>query len=248
MFGNGDIGLGPNSDRGEALLSCSFDVQNVDSLRYGTKHCPRSESDEFVMLREMHHRLANWMVILSSMLRREFASSELSQLPDSVHRYEARICAFANLNRCLAVGAEPGRISIQWYIEQLCEALAEALLKPIGVRCEVHVDEGVLPSERCELLGLVIAELLTNSAKHAFQGRDAGLVRVEIANAGDRWVCTVSDNGLGMEAASAGVGSRIIGSLLRALDAKLVRRSSPGGTSVAIVVPATGEPQAGLLE
>ena len=177
------------------------------------------------------------MALLTSVLRREFAKSTSPDLQASVARCEARIVAFGNLHRVLVVGVAPGRTSVQSYIERLCKALSEALLKPLGIRCEVSADAGALPSERCERLGLVIAELVTNAAKHAFRGRTHGLIRVELISRANFLVCTISDNGIGAEMASPDAGSKILEQLVRALDGILVRRSGRGGTSIVVTCP-----------
>jgi two-component sensor histidine kinase len=103
-----------------------------------------------------------------------------------------------------------------------------------GVRCEVFADAGEFPGERCERLGLVITELVTNAAKHSFHGRNDGLVRVELIKRIDSWVCVVSDNGVGTAVRSLGVGSKIVKRLVRALGGKLVRKSRRDGTSVVV--------------
>jgi two-component sensor histidine kinase len=81
-------------------------------------------------------------------------------------------------------------------------------------------------------LGLVITELVTNAAKHGFRGRNEGLVRVELINKIDSWVCIVFDKGVGAGTASMGVGTKIIEQLVRALGKNLVRRSDRYGASV----------------
>ena len=193
-----------------------------------------SETDQFLLLREMHHRFANSFAILMGMLRREFGASMQLRLGESFDRIETRVAAFGALHRFLTIGAEKRRISAHSYIEQLCAALAEAILNPLGVRCEVSADVAFLPAERCELLGLIIAELVTNSAKHGFQGRVGGFVRIEFLNTTESWTCIVSDNGTGSSVPSMGVGSRILARLVRALDAELVSKSGPKGTSSAV--------------
>ncbi|HEX4160373.1 MAG TPA: sensor histidine kinase [Rhizomicrobium sp.] len=191
-----------------------------------------TEPNEFLLLRETHHRFANTLTVLMSMLRQEFAPTPA--LRESISRCEARIAAFGNLHRCLVVGAADEWISAQGYIEHLCGALSDALLRPLGVRCEVVADEGEVPRGRCEQLGLIITELVTNAAKHAFRGRNDGLVRVELINRSDCWVCTVSDNGVGAGAASAGTGSKILEQLVRALGGNLIRKSGRFGTSITV--------------
>jgi len=194
----------------------------------------RGDAHEFLLLREMHHRFANTFTALSSTLRREFALSTSPDLQDSLARCEQRIVAFGNLHRRLLVGAGTDWMSVQSYVERLCEALSEAVLEPLGVRCEVFVDAGELPGERCERLGLVIAELAMNAAKHAFSGRNDGVVRVELLNRIDSWVCVVSDNGVGSRQSRSGAGSKILDQLVSSLDGTLARKSGAHGTSVIV--------------
>lgn len=219
---------------GGGVLSNSTAFQELDLTAPPTDRLVPRETNEFLLLREMHHRLANTLTVLASVLRHEVTESASPELRDSLARCEARVVAFGNLHRSLAVGAANDWISVQYYIEHLCEALSEALLKPLGVRCEVFADAGEFPGERCERLGLVITELVTNAAKHAFHGRNDGLVQVELINRIDSWVCVVSDNGVGTTMVSLGVGSKILEQLVRSLGGNLVRKSGRDGTSVVV--------------
>jgi two-component sensor histidine kinase len=195
------------------------------------------QTEEFLLLREMHHRVANTLMVLTSMLQREFAQSASSELLDSLARYEARVVALGNLHRSLVVGTASNWISVQYYIEHLGKALSEAILKPLGVRCEVIADDGGFSGERFERLGLVIAELVMNAAKHAFHERNDGLVRIELINRSDSFVCIVSDNGKGTNMASPGAGSEILKQLVRSLGGSFVRKSGDNGTSVIVTCP-----------
>ena len=128
----------------------------------------------------MHHRHANTLMMLSSLLRREFALTTSPDLRDLLDRYEARIVAFGNFHRSLIVGTEDDWVSVDHYVEHLCEVLSEAILKPLGIRCEVFADAGEFAGDWCERLGLVITELVTNAAKHAFQGRIVALCELRL--------------------------------------------------------------------
>lgn len=194
-------------------------------------------ADEFLLLREMNHRLANTLTVLISVLRCDIELAASPSLQDALARLEKRILAFSRLHRSLIIGAANNWISVQYYVEHLCQALSDAVLEPLGVVCEVHVDAGELPSERCELLGLVIAELVTNAAKHAFGDRDDGVVRVELVRKADAWLCTVSDNGSGKSTETHGPGLKIVGQLVRTMGGHFARKSGPSGTSTAIICP-----------
>ncbi|WP_128949184.1 sensor histidine kinase [Bradyrhizobium guangzhouense] len=190
--------------------------------------------DELMLLRETNHRFANTLTVLAFALRREFASSISAETRRSFERCEATIAAFGMLHRSLIVGGMQGKISLSAYMEQLCRALSEALLSPMGVGCELISEVGEIPAGRCERLGLVVAELVTNAARHAFGGRDKGMVRVNIFEEGTTLVCIVSDDGRGMHIAAGGAGSRILKQLVHALDGEMIVRSGPRGTSVLV--------------
>jgi two-component sensor histidine kinase len=214
----------------EAAGSRQFDTLPDDNS------IPR-KLDEFLLLRETHHRLANTFTVLVSILRCDLAPFASRDLGKAFARLEEQILAFGKLHRSLLVGARSDWISVQYYVEHLCKALSDALLQPLNLACEVHVDAGELPSERCEVLGLVIAELVTNAAKYAFCNRVDGLVRVELVQKVDAWLCTVSDNGEGTRTAMPGVGSKIVEQLVRTMGGRVATRSGLSGTSTAIIFP-----------
>lgn len=109
-----------------------------------------------------------------------------------------------------------------------------AVLAPLDVRCEVSVDRGILPSASCERLGLIIIELVTNAAKHAFTDLDDGVVRVELISRSGRWFCTVSDNGNGMAMPISNSGTRILADIAHMIGGTLALQSGTNGTSVSV--------------
>lgn len=55
----------------------------------------------------------------------------------------------------------------------------------------------------CERLSLIIVELVTNAAKHAFPDQQPGLIRIEAFYGDGFWHCTVKDSGVGLAAHEA---------------------------------------------
>jgi len=121
-----------------------------------------------LIFREIHHRMKNTFTILIALLHFDFRSLVTPDARQAICQFEQRILAFGSLYRTLSSGCEDGNVPVARYMEELCRALALAVLEPIGVRCDVTVDDGFLEARRCERLGLMIAELVMNAAKHAF--------------------------------------------------------------------------------
>ena len=89
--------------------------------------------------------------------------------------------------------------------------------------------------------GLVVNELLTNSLKHAFQGREGGTITLHSVVNGDGCRVTVADDGVGLPEGETWpkpgkLGALIARSLTENAKAEFNVTSSPGeGTRVTIV-------------
>jgi two-component sensor histidine kinase len=159
--------------------------------------------------------MKNTLALLGAWLRLDLASAGSADFPEAVDQFEHRILGFCKLYDFLSNEPEDDVTSVVDHIERLCGALTAAILEPTGLRCECAIQQGVLASNKCKRLGLIIAELVTNAAKHAFPDHKAGLVRVEARYRDGSWYCTVADNGIG------------------------VTNSLQDGTKVTVVVPAS---------
>jgi two-component sensor histidine kinase len=99
------------------------------------------------------------------------------------------------------------------------------------------IEEGFLATKQCERLGLIIVELVTNAAKHAFPSGKDGLVRVDVLYREERWRCTVSDNGIGGVGSLRGSGARIVDDLARSIRAHTITAFGCRGTTVTVILP-----------
>jgi two-component sensor histidine kinase len=82
-------------------------------------------------------------------------------------------------------------------------------------------------------LSLIVAELVTNSLKHAFAGREDGLIAVSVAGGKGVYTLSVADDGPGLPAdfgngKGSSLGQGILQSLAQQLHGKLAFDSGPG--------------------
>jgi two-component sensor histidine kinase len=129
-------------------------------------------------------------------------------------------------------------------LRDLCEQLGRTLPPTVTLRCEPPIGLVHLPAERALPVGLLVAELLGNAAKHAFPDGMGGTVRVGLRHAeGGQAVVEVADDGVGADPQllaakrqrGAGLGMRIVDNLARRIGATLTMASEPGqGTRVAL--------------
>jgi two-component sensor histidine kinase len=94
-----------------------------------------------------------------------------------------------------------------------------------------------MDSERCWRLGLVVSELITNSARHAF-GENGGLIRVELLPSTSMIECYVTDNGTNSHTICPGNGTKIIASLIKSLGGTIDQHFGPKGATAVLIFPA----------
>jgi len=182
--------------------------------------------------------MKNTLTLLGASVRRDFARAGTRDMSGAVDRFERRIVAFGRLYQLLSDSDDMSSVPVEAFFENLCEAISDAVLAPAGIRCEAAIESGVLPAAQCHRLALMLTELVTNAAKHAFPNRSGALIRIEVARRDGAWSCTVTDNGVGATGPLQGTGSRILEGLARSIHARMHGETGQGGTSVTIVMPA----------
>jgi chemotaxis protein methyltransferase CheR len=110
--------------------------------------------------------------------------------------------------------------------------------RPISLK--VEADDGTVISHQAVSIGLIVTELVMNALKHAFPDdkKDAAiLVSYKVSDAD--WKLTISDSGIGKPDVRAsetkpGLGTSLVQSLAKQLDAKVAIASDAHGTAVFI--------------
>jgi two-component sensor histidine kinase len=218
-----DIGSRPDDNFGQ-----SHPVANIDE----------QASDWELVLRESHHRMKNTLTLLGASVRRDLIRVGSTDISIAVDRFERRLVAFGRLYQLLSDDAGRKTVPAPGFFENLCGALSEAILEPAGIHCEAAIESGALPASQCHRLALIVTELVTNAAKHAFPNRNGGIIRIGLAYREGCWWCTVADNGTGATGPLQGTGGRILEGLARIIRAEVHGEAGRGGTRVTIVMPA----------
>ncbi|MBR0963149.1 sensor histidine kinase [Bradyrhizobium diazoefficiens] len=220
-------------------MSATGSMPNDDAVRsqYLASLDEQSRDWELV-LRESHHRMKNTLTLLGASVRRDFTRAGNGDVSMAVDRFEQRLVAFGRLYQLLSDSDNPSPVSVEAFFESLCGALSAAVLEPVGIRCEAAIESGTLSASQCHRLALMLTELVTNAAKHAFPTRNGALIRIAVSYRDAAWFCMVTDNGIGATGPLQGTGSRILEGLARSIQARLHGEAGPGGTRVTIMMPA----------
>ena len=194
-----------------------------------------------MLLQEMQHRVSNSLQIIASILllkARTVQSEETRLQLEDAHQ---RVLSVAAVQQHLDVAGRGGSIEVGNYLSRLCETLAQSMIgdsRPISLK--VDADPGTVASHQAVSIGLIVTELVMNALKHAFpKEKKDGAIVVSYKVADADWKLTVSDNGIGKQDLSpsqkkGGLGTSLVQSLAKQLDARVDTESTSDGMAVTI--------------
>jgi PAS domain S-box-containing protein len=197
------------------------------------------------LLDEIYHRVANSLQIIASIISMKARKVTSDEARRHLEDTRDRVISVAAVQKYLHVSTIGGSVALIPYLSNLCKALSGSMIgDDQAVSIEVRGEGGNVDRAEAESLGLIVAELVINSLKHAFGGVTTGGIIVVTFDAADtEWTLSVSDNGGGKQkhaiVAEGGLGTGIVTALARQLSALVVTKSGSEGTSVSVAHHAT---------
>ncbi|MFN4297102.1 MAG: sensor histidine kinase [Brevundimonas sp.] len=151
----------------------------------------------------------------------------------------SRVMSIATLQQQLAA-SRLGDVELRSYLTQLCRSISASMIPdPERLTLEVVGDDSATSGDISVSLGLIVTELVINALKHAYPGGRGGRIQVSYGADAQGWTLAVQDDGVGMPKGTGkvtpGLGTSIIESLARQLNATVKVETGKGGTVVSIV-------------
>src|SRR5260221_9712468 len=154
-----------------------------------------------VLAEELQHRVRNNLQLVYGMLSKQLADTADEGGQRGIKAIARRVFALAQVYDHLLGNEMTRTTDFGGYVKSLCLDLAEIQAAPDGVTLTCDSEALILDLDVVTALGLVVAELVTNSYDHAFPGgKGAAVVSVRRA-AGDvdMATMTISDTGKGFK-------------------------------------------------
>jgi two-component sensor histidine kinase len=175
--------------------------RTIERMKILVEEKDRLLEQKKVMAEELQHRVRNNLQLVYGML-----SKQLDDTPDQagqrgIKAISRRVSTLAQVYDHL-LGSEMTRTTdFGGYVKSLCLNLAEIQAAPDGsVTLTCDSDAIILDLDVVTALGIVVAEVVSNSYDHAFPGGEKGSIIVSVHRAdGDDDVATmtISDDGAG---------------------------------------------------
>ena len=214
--------------------------------------------------KEIHHRIKNNLQVISSLLdlqAEKFNNRESikdSEVLESFRESQDRVISMALIHEELYKGGGLDTLNFSPYLEKLVQSLFQTY-RPGNADTILNLDleENIFFNmDTAVPLGIIINELVSNSFKHAFAGRDNGIIQIKLLREesqesknneagnnneglkGNSFILTISDNGTGIPENfdlenPDSLGMQLVTALVDQLDGELELKRD-GGTEFTI--------------
>jgi len=248
--------IGPASDMrmtGQSLLALGFFVaiasidivlihftfSAADRLRAEKETTARLYECQRTMFQELQHRVANNMQFVAALLtlQKRKVENDPALAVCALDEARGRLDTIARIHRRLYA---PERLDLPTaqYLRELCGDLVEAS-GVSGIACTVASPDLPLNVTQLTTLSMLVAEIVTNSLKHAFEAGQAGSITLTITPAGPGlYDIVIADDGRGLPTdldlgRARGLGWRIIQGLATQLGGQGSEPVELGGNAAA---------------
>ena len=173
------MALSPVYDASKKLVAISAITRDITQKIDAEKSLLKAE---ITRKQELHHRIKNNLQVISSLLdlqadkfkNREFIKN--SEFLEAFRESRDRVISMALIHEELYKRKQFETLNLSAYIQKLVEKLFQTYrLDDKNIPLHMDLEENVfLNMDDAVPLGIIVNELVSNSLKHAFSGRDEG--------------------------------------------------------------------------
>jgi len=187
-----------------------------------------------VIIKEVHHRVKNNMQVISGFLELQSNYIEDPLAVEKLNECQQRVRTMALVHEKLYQSKSLGVINAAEYIRSLLTDLMNSYTVSTPIDVTVDVDDVSINIDMAIPCGLIINELVTNSLKYAFAGRESGRLSLVMHHREDHTFClTILDDGVGLPGdyesrSAASLGTQLVMVLVHQLGGEMKTESDHG--------------------
>ncbi|MDP1553771.1 MAG: histidine kinase dimerization/phosphoacceptor domain -containing protein [Methanobacteriaceae archaeon] len=221
----------------KGYIGSCYDITDQKEL---VKQLEQSLDEKEILLKEIHHRVKNNLMIISSLLNLQSGYIKDKESQDIFKESQNRARSMALIHERLYQSSDLKKLDFSEYITSLATELFHTYVAdPSLIKLQINVDNIFLDINTAIPLGLIVNELITNSLKHAFPNGRKGKINIEFHEKGENCEFTVKDNGIGFPKdidykKTESLGLQIVTNLTDQIDGNIEKLDTNPGTEFKI--------------
>lgn len=201
-------------------------VQDVTERKRAEDRIKALLREKEILLKEVHHRIKNNMSSMMSLLSLQSNALKNPEAAAALREARDRLRSMGMLYDRLYRSENLREMSLKDYLPSLVDDIVGVFPNKDRVKIEKRVDDIVLGVKVLSPLGIIVNELVTNAMKHAFSGREGGVLSVAASMRDGRVTLVIEDDGAGLPesfdpARLTGFGLQLVDMLTAQIDGTL---------------------------
>ncbi|MDZ7682957.1 MAG: PAS domain S-box protein [Fodinibius sp.] len=208
---------------GQPVAGFGMYIDITDQKRY-EEEIYSSLKEKHVLLKEIHHRVKNNLAVVSGLLQLQMYETDDPMIKDTLRESESRIQTMALIHEKLYNSQNLARISCKSYIQDLVDTIRDTISTDKDITVHTQIADVELNINKAVPFALLVNEVVTNSFKHAFEGKEEGQISIRMEREDNDLRVHISDNGIGLPdefapSNSDTLGMTLINNFLKQLEA-----------------------------
>ena len=198
-------------------------IADVSFQKLSEEQIIQALHEKEILIQEIHHRVKNNMAVISSLLQLQTGYIKDPALIDVFKDSQSRIKSMALIHEKLYQSKTLAKVEMESYIKELSRTLLFTYnSKRVDIRINTFIDNVFLDINSAVPCGLIINEIISNACKHAFVGRETGIIEIHFSKIEKQFNLEMKDNGIGLPINTNFSDFKSLGmSLVHALAAQL---------------------------
>ncbi len=157
----------------------------------------RNQEKEY-MMREMHHRVKNNLQIVNSLLRFQSREVSDSKVVKMFEDSQNRILSMALVHEHMYRSENLMEIDVDSHLQVLASEIIKDYRIDRNITLNCKIEKVSIGIKTLIPLGLIVNEIISNALKHAFSGRNDGVVFVSLQKISEhKFELLIGDDGVG---------------------------------------------------
>ena len=224
-------------DSGRMLGVVEF-VRDITTKVRTEQDLKESLRQQEILVKEIHHRVKNNLNIVVSLLKLQ--RDEIDSVDKAKEAFDEsmkRIHSMALIHESLYRRDKLSEVEMDSYISTMIEQIKYSISSVNDIEYVLDLEKIYLDITKAVPCGIIINELITNAAKHAFSDHSEKKISISLKREGEKVRLSVSDNGVGLPEdfsiqKSSSLGMSLVNILIKQLEGEISMNGRNGTTFV----------------
>lgn len=195
----------------------------------------KKNQENELLLKELHHRVKNNLQVINSLINLQKRRLENPELDKALSMVQNRIKTMSLVHQNLHQNENFKLVNLKAYVQTIAEYLKSFYhTAEENIEIIIDMDDQIeILMDRAISIGLIINEIISNSLKYAFKGKDNGRINIDLQRLHKGCQMKIKDDGIGFNPENTGsksLGLYLIANLVKQIQGRYELENFEGTT------------------